>query len=189
MAKGNISEIVRGMGMGMKILELLVSAAKEQGADEEVFALLTRPRFKHNLTQIGKTIADCDWRIPASEMRRLSRQSWRSQFNLAPEVLTFAENLWWCECCRKFGIPFSSYSQNPDHGEPAIPRILLRGLYGKKMEYPLIFSPYSGVPDCRLVVVNFETKSGKILRIGDSINIDEIEGFATASCRFFDFNK
>lgn len=187
MARINVTAMVRGMGMGMRVLELLIDAAKTQGADEEVFALLTRPRFKTNLERIGKAIAECDWRVPASEMRSLSTKHWTEEFELDPEEVEQATNLWWCGPCQELGIPFDGYSQDPDDGNPAIPTLIFKALHGQVMRYPLIISPFID-NNLKKVVVDFEAQ-GIIYNPGDVINAKRITSLAIADCKYFDFGK
>jgi len=180
--------MVRGMGMGMKVLDLLVNEAEKQGADKEAFAFLTRPRFKGNLEKIGKAIAECDWRIPASEMRALARKRESEEYGLDSEAeIEQAANLWWSGTCIDFGIPYDRYCQNPNHGDPAILPIFLKELDGKAMEYPLILSPFIG-SERRFVVVDFITTEA-LYRPGDRIDINQIDALAVADCKYFDFEK
>lgn len=180
--------MVRGMGMGMKVLEMLICEAKTQGAPDEAFAFITRPRFKTNLEHIGKAIAECDWRIPASEMRKLAKKYRTENFDgLSREELEEMTNLCWYGPCVDLGIPYESYCQDPDHGDPAIPTFFLRALQGTTMRYPLIISPFFG-PDRQFVVVNWDTGDALFLP-GEKIEADKITALSVADCRYFDFDE
>ena len=186
--RSDVATMVRGMGMGMKVLELLVNEAEKQGADPTAFAFLTRPRFKGNLEQIGKVIAECDWRIPASEMRRRARKNHKEDF-YNKESLEVAINLWWSLGCLELGVPFQSYCQDPDHGDPAIPTILWEALHKQPMQYPLIISPFIANPKRKDVIVNFGTRDGYIYDLGEAIDMNKVEAVAVADCKYFDFEK
>jgi hypothetical protein len=177
-----VGTMVRGMGMGMRLLELFIKKIRERGGNEEVLAFLTRPRFEENLEKIAKAITDCDWRIPASEMCFLAEKGYRDNFDVNPEFIEEARNLWWFYPLNELGIQHEKYNSDPRSGEPAIPPHLLSELDGKRMEYPL------RLMGGKYVVVNWAT-GDKVYKPGDAIDSKEVEIIGLAEARYFDFEK
>jgi len=185
MSRSEIGSMVSGMGMGMRVLELLMSETKTQGGDPEVFNFITRPRFKPNLERICKAIAECDWRIPASEMCKRAARNASNSFELDRAEREEAKHLWWYSACGDFGIPYESYDDDPQVGHPAIPPTLHELLQGRKMQYPLIIE-FGQRKD---VVVNWGTKDNVIIPRGQLINTDTVITLGIADAKYFDFDK
>ncbi len=184
MAKTEVGAMVRGMGMGMKVLELLTKEIYAQGGQEEILSFLTRPRFEGNLRMIVRKMIECDWRIPASEMRDLAEKYYRDEFEVEEEFIPEVRNLWWFDPLYTFGIPFERFS-NPeiDEGELPIPSSLLEELDGKIMEYPL------KLRGGEYVVVDWGHAGQEMIKPGERINARGLTHLAIAEARYFDFDR
>lgn len=190
MARANVSDMVRGMGLGMRALTLLVNEVKNQGGKEEVFAFLTRPRFKGNLELIAKAIAGCDWRIPASEMQMRTRRFWPTELGNIPETdLNELSHLSWRPICQEFGIPCNNFNRDPESGEPGFPSFLTETFHGRIMKYPLVIEFGIGADKRREVVVNWDTKDDLIIKPGEVIDGNLVTAVSLARADFFDFDK
>lgn len=181
-SRTEVGTMVRGMGMGMKLLELLVNEIKNQGGEEEVLAFLTRPRFEANLKTVVKAMINCDWRIPASEMCFLAEAAYRKDFEVDADFVPEARNLWWYAPLYNLGIPYDSFSSDPMDGEPAISRQLLEDLHRRKMEYPL------RLLGGNYVVVNWST-GDELYKPGDMIDSSTVQLLGIAEARYFDFDR
>lgn len=172
--------MVRGMGMGMKVLELLEKQIRENNGNPEVLAFLTRPRFKKNLDEIAYMIANCDWRIPISEMRFLAEKAYREEFEFNPDLLEEARNLWWWSPLIDLGIPYQVYCDDPNEGPPAIPDMLRKQLHDRPMSYPL----FAGKKDIvmKLDLVDHKT----VWKPGERIDGSQILSVGLVEARYFD---
>ncbi|MFI5260316.1 MAG: hypothetical protein ACHQU0_00795 [Candidatus Paceibacteria bacterium] len=192
MSKKPANTLVRGMGTGMKILELLIKSAVANGADETVFSFMTRPRFQDNLDRIGKVIAECDWRIPASEMRQCAEKYYKRELDLSkmsPAELEEIRNLWWSGPCIELGIPIERFDDNPSSGVPVIPPLLASLLHGKEMTYPLVLEwGISPNKIHRKVVVNWGT-GVTVFVPGDKIDTNNIQYLDFADAKYFDLDS
>lgn len=173
--------MVRGMGAGMQFLEILMKEIKEQKGHVEVIPFLTRPRFKENLQRVVKTMIECDWRIPASEMRNLSEKNYRRDFEVRKELIEEVRNLWWYSPLADLGIPYRIYDNTQTSDGPHIPQSLKGLLNGRTMEYPLVVG--------RDVVVDWGTNYDQPLKVGEKIDMDHVNYLALADCRHFDFDR
>lgn len=183
MARSEVGTIVRGMGMGMKVLELLLGEIKKQDGNEELLALLTRPRFQNNLQKIVETMINCDWRIPASEMRKLAEEYYRKEFEVDEDLVEEVRNLWWYSPLIDLGIPFKRFSRSDiDQDYPPIPSDILKELHGKKMEYPLM------VRRGTYVVVDWAYDEHD-LKPGDAIDAKKVRYVYIAEAWYFNFDK
>ncbi len=176
-----VGAMVRGMGMGMKLLELFINEIKGQKGHEEILAFLTRPRFEENLEKIVKTMIECDWQIPASEMRHLAEDYYRREFSVDVDFLEEARNLWWFSPLDDIGIPYERFSTDPMDEDPAIPPDILEELEGKTMEYPLklrkgawIIVDWAYDGDCKP---------------GEPIEAKKVQYLKVAETRHFDFDN
>lgn len=177
-----VGVMVRGMGMGMKVLELLVSKIKQHKGHEEVLAFLTRPRFEDNLDTIVRAMIACDWRIPASEMRHLAEDYYRSEFEVDVNFLEEARNLWWFSPLDDMGIPYERFSADPSGDEePPIPKHILEELDGKTMAYPI------RVRKNTYIVVDW-AYDGEC-RPGELIDVKKVQYIKIAEARHFDFDN
>ncbi len=186
-----ISALVRGMGLGTRVLELLVNEAIAQGANEEVFAFMTRPRFKHNLERIGRTIANCNWRIPASEMRDRSLKFYKQVFAISNDTSEEREellNLMWEGPCKDLGIPVESFYKDPSDGH-IIPHSIFKYLDGKIMTYPLVVAEVFDRNDCCGIIVDWHTIGNAHFYPGDTIDMSKVDSLSIANEKYFDFNK
>ena len=192
-SRKNLTEMVQGLGLGMAVLDKLGKAIVEAGGDLEILHYLTRNRSQRNLERIAQFIVECDWRIPASEMRLRTQQWYRREFEHNPEIQEEAENLWWSFVLQKMGIPVFKLHNDPVEVEPAIPPQITEELNGRRMEYPLFVKamPSSfGREGENLVVVNIDMKSGyNTPKPGEQIVPSFIEALHLAEARHFDFEK
>lgn len=175
------SVMVRGMGLGMKVLELLVQKLKEHKGNPEVLAFLTRPRFEDNLDRIVRAMIDCDWRIPASEMRHLAEEYYRREFEVEVDLLEEVRNLWWFSPLEDMGIPYERYSTVPMHEEPSIPSDILEELDGKVMGYPI------RLREGDYIVVDWAYDGD--CKPGDTIAAKKVQWLKIAEARHFDFDN
>lgn len=176
------SVMVRGMGLGMKVLELLVQKLKEHKGNPEVLAFLTRPRFEDNLDRIVQAMVACDWRIPASEMRHLAEGYYRREFEVDIDLLEEVRNFWWFSPLEDMGIPYERFSSNPEGDEePPIPKDIKKELEGKKMEYPLLLRQGS------FTVVDWAYDGD--CKPGQLIEARKVQYLKLAEARHFDFDN
>jgi hypothetical protein len=180
-----VSAMVRGMGMGMKVLELLVEEISTQGGSPEILTLMTRKRFAGNVTKIAKAMMGCDWRIPASEMRELAWKAYKrgNDGRVSKAEGDAITNLCWKPVLQEMGIPFQEYCSDPSYGPPAIPPSLLDKMNGLKMSHPLFIGKH--------VVVDLDKREGMgpLDAVGEVILPWEVGHIALADRRYFDFTK
>ena len=186
MTRSSVDEMVRGMGMGMKVLELLVQEIRRQGGDEEVIPFLTRPRFKENLAKVAKALIESDWRFPVSEIRALAEAEYREENYLeTTEFLGHLRHYWWHNTIWRLGIPCARYTSDPvfspKHPGYGIPLDILEMLEGQTVTYPLLVDKW--------MVLNWTTKDGTPLQAGDTIKSDQLRSFVLAEQKYFDFNS
>lgn len=177
--------MVRGMGVGMKVLELLASEIREVGGNPEILVFMTRPRFKGNVERIAQAFIDCDWRIPVTEMQYRAEAQYRKEFEAEADKLQHVRNLWWTGVLLDLGIPFDHYGDSDD---PRIPLLYRNQLRTRTMSYPLLLDCGGGIGN--RVVVDFITKSGwGYPEPGQPIQIDGIQSISVADSRYFDFDR
>lgn len=179
MAKTDIIALSQGLGMGMRLLTLLTETIRAQGGDPDmILPLMTRPRFTHNLERVAVNIANLDWRIPASEMRRRTRVFF-SRLGFKHEELKEASNLRWRPVLDDIGIPRVTYYFEAEIGFFTMPPTLHQRLEGRLMEYPLVVGDH--------VVVDLIMD--ETFRLGETIDPSRIEQISLAEQKYFDFNK
>ena len=191
MAKGKSALMVQGMGVGMRVLSELTERLRQRGKNEELLHFMTKPRFKKNLDQIVDAIIDCDWRIPASEMRDLTEKEWLKEMgdfndeNHREEV----RNLFWSFALRHMGINYERFSYDSDE-DPIIPGLFLGQLHNQPMKYPLLV--HEGFKETasykEYVVVDIGCKA-EIFAPGNLINVTDIEYLFISDAKYFDFNR
>ncbi len=186
MTKSNADEMVRGMGMGMKVLELLVREIGQQGGNKEVIPFLTRPRFKNNLAKVARTIIESDWRFPVSEIRDMAERDYRKENYIeGSEFVGHIRHYWWGNTLWRLGIPYTRFTSDPvlspNHPNYGIPLDVLEVLEGQTVAYPLLVDKW--------VVLNWTMKNGSAPKAGDIIKADQLRSFILAEQKYFDFDS
>lgn len=181
------SDMVGAMGAGIRLLDLLRKEVEAQKGPEEVLYLLTLPRFEAQLKTVARAIVECDFRIPASEMRKWAIRECGCVVEESDKEMV--RNLWWYGPCNKFRIPKTRYHDDCNSGEPAIPDRLRQRLHGKAMTYPLFV-------DEKYVVVDIGFKEDPrwgdgypCPKLGEVIDGETITYISVAERRHFDFDK
>lgn len=173
--------LVKGMGAGMRVLELLMEEIKAHGGDEEILAFMTRPRFRRNLKEIVEFMVTRDWRIPASEMRKMALKAYCRDFEAQRIYLKTAENLWWYAPLRDLCIPYRRFTDDPMSGDPPIPPRLREALHGRRMEYPLVVGDE--------IVVDLDLEMAGVFELGDTIDAHLLCRVSLADKKYFDFDR
>lgn len=178
-------EMVRGLNSGLKTLQTLDRSIRNAGGVPEILSFLTRPRFRENLGKIAKFIADCDWRIPASEMRKRAERIWRDH-KIDTADLEEVRNFWWQRVLREIGIPFDEFGGSDN---PPIPDLYRRQfLAGRQVTHP-IFLDHGGVKGSKVLVDLRTTVDCPPWNLGSIIDATTIEEISVADSRYFDFTK
>lgn len=186
MARTNAALMVQGMGMGMQVLNLLITKVKDRGVSEELFQFMTRSAFEHNVDIIADAIVGCDWKIPASKVRQLARDIYGYRFKERQEILNGeVQNLWWKMPLENLGIPIEeTYSDLAPYKHQPVPNWIRNQLYLQPMSYPLILQ------NVNKVVVDIELVSCERLpKEGEAIDSEKIRRISITDARYFDFNK
>ncbi|MEK7638676.1 MAG: hypothetical protein AAB388_00800 [Patescibacteria group bacterium] len=182
-------DMVRAMGAGMALLDLLEKEITSQSGDSIILAWLTKSRFRKNLKKIVSTMIECDWRIRASEMRRLAEKSARLNFaNSSQADLEYFRHFYWVPVLIDLGIPFKRFDGPAgDEGDPRLPKMLEAQLRETTATHPIRLT-YRGKT---YVVVNFDYnyRSTGYLQAGELIDVSEIVHISLAEASYFDFDN
>jgi hypothetical protein len=185
MANSKTHEMVRGLGMGMTALDILIKEIEKQGGEAEMLQFLTRPRFADNLAQIAKAVVSCDWRIPASEMRDRVEKIYRREFESDESDIETVRNLEWYRALQELGIPYLDY-QNDEAAEVLpIPSWIREALDGKTIEFPLFYEEYV-VVDLAFGGAETRPKKGAVIRATELTH--KYSYLCLAERRYFNFD-
>lgn len=187
MANSKTHEMVRALGMGMTVLDVLIKELEKQHGSAEMLQFLTRPRFADNLQQVAKVIIACDWRIPASEMRERTEKSYCADFGGDEDEIESIRNLQWWAALYNLGIPYLAYNNEDGSVEPPVPSWICKDLGGRTVEFPLMY-------DEKYVVVALGIGgTDQVVQKGDIISAAQLAHpcsyLSLAERRYFDFDK
>lgn len=73
-AKKDVSEMVSGMGMALRLLTSLEKKVVERGGNSAMLHFLTTSLGEENLDQIANLIVSLKWRVPKSIVMRLAKE-------------------------------------------------------------------------------------------------------------------
>lgn len=185
MARTKAPLMVRGMGTGMRVLELLMEAVRERGGGEEIFEFMTRPRFERNLDAIADTIVDCDWRIPISEVQSLSLACCTREQWAAGRTVEEMKNLFWREALDHFGIPYHCFERD-GRIQSKIPGHYFTQLHGRTMDFPLLLNREHSEENEKVLVVGLDMAVR--CHPGETIDARDVNRLTIVEARYFNLD-
>jgi len=181
MSKVTAEMVSRCMGANMRLFDLLRNEIIAQGGTGEELMFLTRPRFEKHLMFIARSLVNCDWRIPVSEIKKLALKAYRREAG-QPSDPQFASGTCWVFALDELGIPYDTYSDVPDNGaHPMIPPVLKKKIQGVSLAHPTRIGDR--------VIVDLHFVEGYNPGKGELMDSSKIEQIALVHERFFDFSK
>ena len=185
------------MGVGLQLLQELSKRLIEKTGTDEALHFLVKERFSENLDAVVDTIAACDWRIPASELRDRAQVVLERDFDFdeefSAEQLNAWRNLEWRSPLRDLGIPYQSYDDDPaGSGDPAIPPLFRTQLDGRIVSYPIRVhtgrQEYGNFKE--YIVIGLEIAGrGYAPQQGEKLNGSDVRGFGLVEARYIDFDR
>jgi|SRR3989344_905839 len=103
-----VPQMVRGLGMAMRLLSSLIDQIKEHGGNEEMLYFLTTDRGLDNLKKVAGFIVSLEWRVPKSILMKLSRQ-----LSIQEHGSGYAdsdEKIFWEPALMELGIPYVRFT-------------------------------------------------------------------------------
>lgn len=176
--------IEQAMGRNLQLLQVILKEINEQKGDERALTLLALPRFEQNLRNVVEALIKCDWRIPASLIRKRA-------VSMSGCVIPRAErlevsNLWWIPACIKYDIPYQQFSRDEQDGKPSIPSWIYDQLHRRQVVYPIRLMSNTHT----YVIVDWNTVGGPTSTVpGSQIDMTKVVSLAIAKEEYFDFDN
>lgn len=179
--KNSASTLVSGLGMGMRLLQLLVNEVVSLGGYDEMLHFLTteRDEARDAIKKIAELIVKIEWRIPRSLMERLAEEDSVNQ-NRTSDYVEEDKRFAWGSICDKFEIPLLVFNEHGGLEDVKLPLELERQLINKPLKYPMIVM-FEGKEYILCAIGGGEMESGKTLEGGTY--------FGFAETRYFDLER
>lgn len=182
MAK-EIPQMIRGMGMSVRLLTLLIDEIKRQGGTEEVLHFLTVERGHKYLVEVAKFIASFDWKIPKSDLMARARDlSIEGGYEI--EIVESDEKFYWGPILQDLGVPLITFlSDDPEANWP-VPDKLKSQLHGKHLDVGMTVI-WEGEPH---ILVSFAHKNCRATE-GMVIDIKNLDFLHLCPAYYIDLEK
>ncbi len=102
--KKNVSEMVRGLSMTMRLLTSLEEKILERGGNAAMLHFLSTPSGEQNLDQIADLLVSLKWRVPKSVVMELAREHGVKEGD--SEHVISDQHFYWEPALKKLGIPY-----------------------------------------------------------------------------------
>jgi hypothetical protein len=180
MAK-DVHQMIRGMGMGARLITLLIDEVEKQGGSDEMLHFLTIERGRENLEKIAAFIVSLEWRVPLSVVKALVRKHSDDD-----RYVDSDEQFYWSLVLRRLGIPYVCFNSEAGAEENwPFPQQLRDLLDGKEL-VPNMPVEWEGEPH---VLAGFAQFDKPVPETGQIIDFDDIHFVHLAPTRYFDFDS
>lgn len=102
-----VPQMVRGLGMAMRLISSLNDELKERGGHEEMLHFLTTESGRDNLRKVADLIVSLQWRVPKSVVMKLAREWSIAEYGGAH--VSTDEYFFWEPTLQKLGIPYTRF--------------------------------------------------------------------------------
>ncbi len=174
--------MIRGMGMSVRLLTLLIEEIKQQGGSEEILHFLTVERGRENLTKIAQFITSLDWKVPKSVVMELARKFSAEEYH--GEIVASDEKFFWEVAMKHLGIPFLRFTADePDENWP-VPDEIKNQLHGKPLSVGMTID-WASEP---YILASFAPQN-ELAREGMIIDMDDLHFIHLSPARYFDLEN
>lgn len=188
-SKNKSSVMASGLGMGMRFLELLTQAIRENGGFDEMLHFLTQDseQTRNILKEVAQLIVSSKWKVPKSLVEKMvAEESIKSNCNNT-DLVEWDCLLWWdiISLEKTFNIPVVYFGNAGDADRP-IPESVIEQIPMDKEVTSLVIIQWENEP--HVVVYHYELfeLGSKGLMEGWSVSHS---GIGIAPLKYFDMQR
>ncbi|HEY4489400.1 MAG TPA: hypothetical protein VJA87_02870 [Candidatus Paceibacterota bacterium] len=184
MAKA-VPQMIRGLGMGVRLLSLLIEETDSKGGTVEMLHFLTTDAGRENLEKVVELIVSLKWTIPGSLVMRMVEET-SLQDNDSSQMYADWDQLFsWSKVLESLKIPITRFMQTDPSRKPWIPDEIREQLHDKRA--------YAGTvitwEDRQYILAGIVFDDGRITALNEPLDLDETFFVDIAPADHFDLSR